>query len=233
MYQGVGMVKARKKVVGKKKQIKVSKTDKSTKEKKVTRQADAGYYEIPQGYDIDTIVLMPVNIDTSFVYWEITDRMLNGKLKKLKSGSATLIIKVFEADCMKEVCSFEVKERIGKSYVNYQPPCNSLVAEIGIYNGNGYVGLLKSRTISSPSYNSPKAGKKPDPDQSAASGKSGKSAKSSTAPSGGEKEIWMTKVGDRSETVGMPACGVFDGSGIMEYYRTIFESHETSFFNRT
>jgi len=156
------MVESRKTGPGKKRTKKVIKTNKAVKFKRTVKRPEPlpeARYEIPYGYDIDTIVLMPVNRDTSFIYWEITDRLLNGSQKKLQSGSAQLMIKVFEEDCVKEVCSFSVRDRIGNSYINYQPSLKPSVAEIGISNGNGYVGLLKSRTLLSPQYSKPVTGK--------------------------------------------------------------------------
>ncbi|HDH02283.1 MAG TPA: DUF4912 domain-containing protein, partial [Nitrospirae bacterium] len=83
--------------------------------------------DIPKGYNIDTIVIMPVNADMSFVYWEITDKLLNGRLRELNIGSAELMIKVFGRDSRKEVSSFEVKERVGKNYIKYPASFKPLV----------------------------------------------------------------------------------------------------------
>jgi hypothetical protein len=100
--------------------------------------------EIPRGYNADTIVIMPVNIDTNFVYWEITDRMLNGKRKILSAGAAQLMIKVFELNCKKEVYAFEAGNMIGGHYMRHNSPCKPLVAEIGLLKGKRFTGLLKS-----------------------------------------------------------------------------------------
>ncbi len=110
-----------------------------------------GTQEIPKGYNIDTIVVMPVNADMNFVYWEITDKLLNSRLRELNIGSAELIIKISERDSRKEVCSFEIKERIGKNYIKYHALFRPLVAEIGILKNGEFAGLLKSRTVPPPS----------------------------------------------------------------------------------
>ncbi len=103
--------------------------------------------EIPLGYNADTIVIMPVNIDTSFVYWEVTDRMLNGKKKILSAGSAQLIIKVFEVNRKNEVYAFEAGTRIGRHYLTHNLPFKPLVAEIGLLKGKRFTGLLKSKPM--------------------------------------------------------------------------------------
>ncbi len=114
--------------------------------------------DIPKGYNIDTIVIMPVNADMSFVYWEITDKLLNGRLRELNIGSAELMIKVFGRDSRKEVSSFEVKERVGKNYIKYPASFKPLVAEIGILNNGEFAGLLKSRTVLVPSLETARPG---------------------------------------------------------------------------
>ena len=186
------------------KAVKAKKTDVSSV------SHDATLKELPQGYNIDTIVLMPVNRETSFIYWEITDTLLNGDRKKLQSGAAQLVVKVFEADCHKEVCSFEAQDRVGSSYIHYKPSFKPLAAEIGISNGIGYVGLLKTRTEASPSFTPSSTGKTQD---------------TQTA------ETWMTNSPEGAENTNVPDSRLVMEK-IVDYYRTVSDSHETSFFNR-
>lgn len=99
------------------------------------------------GYNVDTIVIMPVNVSTSFIYWEVTEKLLNGGRKSLFDGSSQLTLKVFETDRRKEICSFPVKDRIGKHYVTYRGSFNPLVAEIGMLRGKRFTGLLRSSPV--------------------------------------------------------------------------------------
>lgn len=110
-------------------------------------------YEVPHAYNTDKIVIMPVNADTSFIYWELTDRLLNNKLRELNVDSANLIIKIYEAgqDCRKEIYSFKIKEKIGKRYIKCHISFKPLAASAGILRGGEFVVLLKSKTISNPS----------------------------------------------------------------------------------
>lgn len=220
------MVRTRKKITGDKHPKRAIKNKNPVKEKKHKLSAPAEYtdHQIPVGYNLDTIVIMPVNIDTSFIYWEVTDRLLKGNLRKLKTGSALLMIKVLETDCLKEVCSFEVKERIGKNYINYQPSFRPLVAEIGIMNGSGFIGLLRSRIVSSPSVTRKKY--------------TLKSGNPSTAPSLPEHDMWMTIKEDKHEIVTLPFSKGFTISAeLMEYYhktggqqKSIFSAEFTGCF---
>jgi hypothetical protein len=219
------MVKAGKKTIAKKRSKRVLKPKKDMNEKRRKHSSEArpaGQHKIPAGYNIDTVVLMPVNTDTSFIYWEITDRLLRGNLRKLKSGPEQLMMKVYDAGELEEICSFEVKERIGNSYIHYQSSYTPLYAEIGIANGKRFVGLLKSRTVSSPSSSPAKR-----EDQTSMK-------RSSAAPAGTRQEIWMTMRGDRSMIVPGPSRGrVLMNSDIMEYYRKISGSHDSSPFSKT
>jgi hypothetical protein len=221
------MTKSKKSASGRKPLIKASKKNKAVKgnNTNVPRVSpDAGIHDPPHGYNIDTIVLMQVNTDTSFIYWEITDTLLNGNRKKLETGKAQLMVKVFEADCLKEVCSFEVQDRVGSSYINYGASFKPLTAEIGISNGKGYVGLLKTRTDASPSFIPSGAGKV----QVSSPGER-PSFENRQA-----EEIWMT---NRPEEAGITRVPFSDSCDVMEkiidYYSSVSDSHETSFFNRT
>jgi hypothetical protein len=101
----------------------------------------------PMGYNVDTIVIMPVNMGTSFIYWEVTEKLLNGRRKGLLDGSSKLMLRVFGTDRKKEIYSFPLKDRIGKHYVQYRDAFNPLVAEIGMLRGKRFTGLLRSNPM--------------------------------------------------------------------------------------
>lgn len=222
------MAKNRGKVSAKKPLKKVLKTGKPVKEKKLKppiafKQAAAR--EIPSGYNIDTIVLMPVNMDTSFIYWELTDNLLEDSEKKLKTGSAQLMLRVLEEESRNEVCYFEIKDRVGKSYINHQRSFQSLIAEVGVLNGKGFVGLLKSRSVSSPSCS-------PQGSEGKSTGKHNfKSGKRSAGPAGSKHEVWMTNKEGRKEFVSVSASASA-GLKMMRYYRGISVSDDTPLFSK-
>jgi hypothetical protein len=158
----------------KRKKNKVSDFDKSfsrrVKHKRIAaqdvRDSVTEIREIPRGYGADTIVIMPVNTDTSFIYWEVTNRMLNGKKRILSAGSAQLMIKVFALNRKKEVYSFKADSRIGVHYMHYNSPCAPLVAEIGLLKGKKFTGLFKSHPM----------------------------AVTSPGPTAGSDEVWMQRI---------------------------------------
>ena len=162
--------------------------------------------EIPYIYHIDKIVIMPVNTDTSFIYWELTDRLLNSTFQELPVNFVNLIIKIFEAEqgCRKEIYSFKVKEKIGKHYLRYYTPCKPLVAGAGIVKKGNFIELLKSKTISTPSFKN----------------------------TGTEDEIWMKKAKgmfeiarpQRSEITHVVTHTVKE-KGLLEYYRKNTKLH--------
>lgn len=100
--------------------------------------------ETPMGYNVDTIVIMPVNMSTSFIYWEMTEKLLNCRWKSLRDGSSRLMLRVLEVDRGREIYSFPVTDRIGKHYIKYRESFNPLVAEIGTLRGKRFTGLLRS-----------------------------------------------------------------------------------------
>jgi hypothetical protein len=107
----------------------------------------SGIYDIPGDYGIDTIAIMPVNANTAFIYWELTDRSAGSGM-----NSSDMVIKVFETegDLPKEIHSSKVKERIGKRYINHHAPFNSLVVRIGVLKDGKFLELSKSRPRSIP-----------------------------------------------------------------------------------
>ena len=107
-------------------------------------------HTIPCGYNVETIVMMPVNTDRSFVYWEITAERLENYLNEINSGNATLIMKIFHAKSTKEVYAFDVSDKVGKQYVVHPASFKPLVAEIGILEGDEFTGLLKSDPLMTP-----------------------------------------------------------------------------------
>ncbi len=105
-------------------------------------------YKIPDNYGIDTLRLLPVNVNTVFVYWEITDKLLNG------SSFETFALKLFELNASgeKEVLGFYFKERVASEYANAHLPSKNLVAVIGGIDANGrFVELLRSNKVKMPS----------------------------------------------------------------------------------
>jgi hypothetical protein len=164
-------------------------------------------YEIPHAYNIDKIVIMPVNDETSFIYWELTDRLLKSKLQELNVGSANLVIKIFEIEqnCRKEIYSFKIKERIGKHYIKCHTSFKPLVADAGILKEGKFIELLKSKTISKPSFETQET----------------------------EDEIWMEKTKDIYRFIKLPGSKITNiithhskESELLKHYRELTKLHK-------
>jgi len=116
---------------------------------------------VPDFPGIDTIVIMPVNTDRSFVYWGVTRELINRKLRESNAGSGwfQLMIKVFGADSRKELLSFTVKDPAGRRYIDYHTSFQPLTAEIGmLLNDGAFISLLRSKTFPAVSPGASEAG---------------------------------------------------------------------------
>lgn len=102
--------------------------------------------DIPSAYNVDTIVIMPVNADMNFIYWEITGKLLAGK--GMGKGLLKLMVRVYETDTDKKIYSFEVHERVGKHYMSCPLPVTGIFAEIGTVKGKKFTCLIKSDPVS-------------------------------------------------------------------------------------
>ncbi len=113
--------------------------------------SSAGSRKILQGYNKDTIALMPVNAVTNFIYWEITEKLLERKKMMSNPSSEKLVVKVFDEDFNRSIYSFDVERRIGKHYMKYSGPQRRLVAKIGFVHKGTFMCILSSRpmTVSS------------------------------------------------------------------------------------
>lgn len=118
----------------------------------IYRQADQSSeaHTIPCGYNVETIVMMPVNTDRSFIYWEVTAELLGNYVNEIDSGNAALIVKIFHAERAKEIYAFDVSDKVGKQYVVHPASFKPLIAEIGILEGDKFTGLLKSDPLTTP-----------------------------------------------------------------------------------
>ena len=166
--------------------------------------ANPTFRRILHGYNEDTIVIMPVNGDTNFIYWEITEELLKRKKKTPDSGSERLMIRVFEEESEREIYSFKVNNRIGKHYMKFCGSQERLVADIGFVRGETFVSILKSTPTTVSSF----------------------------AEEAGNHEIWMQKVEYSCEIVQAPTDNVIARNGLQslfeEYYSDCMASRSGS-----
>lgn len=104
-------------------------------------------YEIPISYNIDLLRLLPVNVNTVYLFWEITDKITaNAKFE-------TFALKLYEIADLgeREIIGFYFKERVSGKYINAHMPSKNLFAAIGGIDENGrFVELLRSNKIKTP-----------------------------------------------------------------------------------
>lgn len=108
-------------------------------------------YRIPERYYVNTIVLLPINPESNFLYWELCEDFIRSKYQGEYDG---FFVKIMEKSggSIKEEMSFKVYEESGRYYVNKYLPHRSIFASIGIIGQNGeFIELLKSNVIKTPS----------------------------------------------------------------------------------
>lgn len=106
-------------------------------------------FEVPDRYGIDTLVFLPVNLETSFVYWEITQQLL--ELHHI--GIDRLRAKVIATDNGRdeELSEFPTTTELGKFYLHFKAPMLRVQARLGYYDESGrFVVLMTSNTFRMP-----------------------------------------------------------------------------------
>ncbi len=106
-------------------------------------------YEIPDRYGIDTLVFLPVNLETSFVYWEVTQNLLEANrigIERLK----TKVYAMYDGR-EEEVSEFPTTTELGKFYLHFKAPMHHIQARMGFYDDSGrFIVLLTSNTFRMP-----------------------------------------------------------------------------------
>ncbi|MEY4504448.1 MAG: hypothetical protein RL154_742, partial [Pseudomonadota bacterium] len=103
--------------------------------------------EIPSRYYRNYLKVLPVNVQTVFVYWEVTSALLEEK-----SASLPLVIKLFDTNEPNELLRFGIYEEVGSTYLNAYWNEKKLTAEIGYVSEDGvFVPILSSGKLSMPS----------------------------------------------------------------------------------
>jgi len=108
-------------------------------------------YDIPKRYYINTLVLLPVNPDNLFLYWEVCQDFISSKYSGEYDGFMIKIIEKHNGG-QREEMSFKVYEESGRYYVTKHLPAKVVFATIGVVDSLGrFVELLSSNSIKTPS----------------------------------------------------------------------------------
>jgi hypothetical protein len=110
-------------------------------------------YPIPDRYNLDTVVLLPVNPKKEYVYWEVSDKTVDSYLARFSISQPVFILKVFQTDGEKteDLASIRVG-KYGNWYFDLYCPEMNLWAELGILDSMGnYYTIASSKKIKMPS----------------------------------------------------------------------------------
>lgn len=108
---------------------------------------------IAQRYNKEKLVLLPINPNSSFVYWEITDKTL--ERFGIDPKNAELSFKLFDAT-NREIGEFSSSFTIGNYYINHESDHKSLYVKLFLNIGGELEYILKSNIIGA-QQNTPKS----------------------------------------------------------------------------
>jgi len=102
-------------------------------------------YEIPSRYFVDSVIMMNINPQNSYLYWEVTDETLQ------KFGIAPNDVKLRVSivdEYNNEISSFESVFSIGDYYFHHEIKSKKLMAKLDLkLQDDSFVSLLTSNTI--------------------------------------------------------------------------------------
>jgi len=103
------------------------------------------HYEIPSRYFIDSITMLNINPQNSYLYWEVSD----ATLEKLGIALNDVKLRISIVDeCEKEIFSFESVFSVGNYYFHHEMKSKKLVAKLDLkLQDDSFVSLLTSNTI--------------------------------------------------------------------------------------
>ncbi|WP_164885390.1 DUF4912 domain-containing protein [Geovibrio thiophilus] len=111
-------------------------------------------YPIPDRYQIDTAVLLPINPRKEYVYWEVADNTVNRFRTEHSCPDVSFVLKIFggdESGAADELASVRVG-RYGNWFFDLYVPERLIWAEIGLMDNKGnYFAVAHSRKVRMPS----------------------------------------------------------------------------------
>lgn len=108
---------------------------------------------IAQRYNKDKLVLLPINPNSSFVYWEITDKTL--EKFGIDPKNIQLFFKLFDA-ANHEIVEFSSSFAIGNYYINHKSGHKSLYVKLFL-NVEGELEYILSSNIIGTQQKTPKS----------------------------------------------------------------------------
>lgn len=117
------------------------------KPKGKSEKAAVEQYSIPKDYNIDNVVLMPVDPNKHFVYWEISEETKEKLFQTYRPHSFAL--KLFEDG--NETIFIHIDLNMHNYYIHKHAPFKRLYVVFGIVTDSGFIPLKKSNEIVAPS----------------------------------------------------------------------------------
>ncbi len=117
------------------------------KQEEKPKETAAEQYSIPDNYNIDKIVLMPVDPNKHFIYWEISEKSKKNLFQTYHPRS--FAVKLFEDG--NETLFVHIDLNMHNYYIHKHAPFKRLYVEFGIVTDNGFIPLKKSNEIVAPS----------------------------------------------------------------------------------
>jgi len=109
-------------------------------------------YPIPDYYNIDMIILLPVDPSKEYVYWELSESKMYEIKQQHNISSDNLILKMYmkSDNNVVEAASVSVP-RLGNWFFNIYAPEKELWSELGFIDANGnFFSILKSNIVKMP-----------------------------------------------------------------------------------
>ncbi|MFA7354046.1 MAG: DUF4912 domain-containing protein [Sulfurimonadaceae bacterium] len=99
---------------------------------------------IAQRYNKEKLVLLPINPNSSFVYWEVTDKTV--EKFGIDPKNAELSFKLFD-ETNREIGEFNSSFTIGNYYINHESDHKSLYVKLFLNLGRELEYILSSNII--------------------------------------------------------------------------------------
>lgn len=107
-------------------------------------------YKIPEKYDLDILMFLPIDAKRAYVCWEITEARIRQFIKDSDINSIKIKLKLF-TDNNGEISSVYVNSLGNYFFVNGMLEDSEAWSEIGIEFDGRYIPILKSNSFKMPS----------------------------------------------------------------------------------
>lgn len=111
------------------------------------RNIDVKDIQIPSRYDINRLVILPVNPHLIYAYWFMQDSLKDTLINTYDNFQVVIKLNVEE----KEEKEIEVNSLEGNWYINYHAPFKKVKAVLGLNNEGKFIPILYSNEIVMPS----------------------------------------------------------------------------------